>query len=527
MKGVRWVMILSVVVTHNVQGTALLKAKLGLLKAKTVAVAAPHVAAKIAVAKEIKAKKAFAFAQAVAAIKAKKAATLAVLTAPFKVAKKTVVLKAGALAAAKALKVAKVAHVVGSLKKPILIPVGIPIPVPVKLPLPIPFKDPIATLGAGALGFGAGLKAGSAAGVGAGTVGLGAGAAGLGAGAAGLGAGAAGLGAGALGTGAGLLGAGLGSAGLGSGLLGSAISSGLGVARGATDVAATGASGLLGGALSTLTNPVQGLLNGAQSILQGSLPPFLSTLTNGVASRATVPSQYAVPEAHQEPVYQNHVTIFFFVSVISSTTLAFELTCRYKTETNWWAINNVYFCDLKYGVETLQPKEVITTVNGCHLHDKSNSDVVGFRASNKQLEYFPKGLPNHFDAEKIEFIAVWETGLKEIHQSDLQPFTKLRILSLWANDFEVIERDLLKFNPRIEYIGLGKNKIKFIDGNVFGHLNALHSLHIDSNKCISREVAGDRGAVLDLLKEIQEKCSGSNDVAFGDYDFKFDVRTSI
>ncbi|XP_037035852.1 uncharacterized protein LOC119074020 [Bradysia coprophila] len=212
---------------------------------------------------------------------------------------------------------------------------------------------------------------------------------------------------------------------------------------------------------------------------------------------------------------KNHVTILFFVSVISSTTLAFELTCRYKTETNWWAIDNVYFCDLKYDVETLKPNDVITTLHGFHLDDKSNADVVGFRASNKQLEYFPKGLPNYFDAGKMEFIAVWETGLKEIHQSDLSPFSKLRILSLWANDFEVIERDLFEFNPHLEYIGLGKNKIKFIDGNVFGHLNALHTLHIDDNKCISRQVAGDREAVLNLFREIQEKCSGSNDTATG------------
>lgn len=212
------------------------------------------------------------------------------------------------------------------------------------------------------------------------------------------------------------------------------------------------------------------------------------------------------------------------ISVISTTTLALQLTCRYKTQTNWWAIDNVYFCDLKYDLATIEPNDVVT-VNGCQSYGKSNADVVGFRANNKQLPYFPNGLNDYFDAEKIEFIAVWEAGLKEIHQSDLAPFTKLRILSLWANDFEVIERDLLKFNPQIEYIGLGKNKIKFIDGDVFGHLNALHTLHIDGNQCISRQVAGDRDAVLGLLDEIKENCSCSNDVAGGDYDL--DVRVAI
>lgn len=209
--------------------------------------------------------------------------------------------------------------------------------------------------------------------------------------------------------------------------------------------------------------------------------------------------------------------------VFTSTTLAFELTCRFKTDTDWWAINDVYFCDLKKDVEISKSTHVLTEIDGCHLNENTNADVVGFRASNKKLHLFPQGLDKYFVAEKIEFIAVWSTGLKEIHQRDLSPFTKLRILSLWDNDFEVIERDLLKFNPQIEYIGFGKNKIKFIDGNVFDHLNNLHTLHIDGNACISRQVAGDRRGVLGLIEEIKEKCEIDYDVAPGS-DFKFDVR---
>ncbi len=213
--------------------------------------------------------------------------------------------------------------------------------------------------------------------------------------------------------------------------------------------------------------------------------------------------------------------------VLSTTTLAFEITCNFKTNTDWWAINNVYFCDLKHDLGDAQFKnDVVTSVNGCHWNQNSDRDVVGFRAENKKVHYFPKGLTKYFKAEKIEFIALWSTGLKEIHKSDLSPFTNMRILSLWNNDFEVIERDLLKFNPQIEYIGLGKNKIKTVDGNVFGHLKNLHTLHIDGNSCISRQVAGDRLAVLELLDEIKEKCHGENDDHTGapGSDFNFDVR---
>lgn len=219
-------------------------------------------------------------------------------------------------------------------------------------------------------------------------------------------------------------------------------------------------------------------------------------------------------------MYRNLIIILF---ITTTTTLALELTCRYKTNTDWWAINDVYFCDLEKDLDISKSNAVITVVTGDQLNGKSNADVIGFRAYNKKLNVFPQGLENYFNIEKIEFIAIWNTGLKEIHQNDLSPYTNVKVLSLWNNDFEVIERDLLKFNPHIEYIGLGKNKIKFVDGNVFGHLKNLHSLYIDGNSCISKEVSGDKNQVLDLVHEIKEKCSIGNDVEPGS-DYNLDVR---
>lgn len=191
--------------------------------------------------------------------------------------------------------------------------------------------------------------------------------------------------------------------------------------------------------------------------------------------------------------------------------MAFELSCRYDTDTDWWAINNVYFCDLKNDVN-ITKLSAITSVDGDQLDGYTSADVRGFRAYHRTLHFFPNDLNKFFNAEKIEFIAIWSTGLREIHQNDLSPFTKLKVLSLWDNDFDTIEYDLLKFNPLIEYIGLGKNKIKFVDGNVFDHLKNLHTLHIDGNTCISNAVAGNKNKVLDLVKEIKDKCELGNDI---------------
>lgn len=110
-------------------------------------------------------------------VKASKAALFSALTAPIRVAKKSFAIKVGAVKLAKALKVAKVAAVVASLKKH---PIIVPVPVPIKVPFPFPikkgihfFKDGPLAVGAGALG---GLGAGALGGLGAGALsGLGSG----------------------------------------------------------------------------------------------------------------------------------------------------------------------------------------------------------------------------------------------------------------------------------------------------------------------------------------------------------------
>lgn len=89
---------------------------------------------------------------------------MSAITAPFRVAKKTIALKIAGVKAAKALKIAKIAkaaHILHNLKQgPIILPVPVavpfPAPLPIKkfplpikqlpLPLPFPFPLPIKTL---------------------------------------------------------------------------------------------------------------------------------------------------------------------------------------------------------------------------------------------------------------------------------------------------------------------------------------------------------------------------------------------
>jgi len=120
--------------------------KLGLIKAKLIAAKAPHVIAKVAVAKEVKVKTKIAAAKAVAAAKAAKIAALSIVTAPFKKAKKTIALKIGGLKALKAIKLAKIAKTAAILKNLKKSPIILPVPVALPIVKPLPVVKALPTL---------------------------------------------------------------------------------------------------------------------------------------------------------------------------------------------------------------------------------------------------------------------------------------------------------------------------------------------------------------------------------------------
>lgn len=148
----------------------------------------------------------------------------------------------------------------------------------------------------------------------------------------------------------------------------------------------------------------------------------------------------------------------------------------------------------------------VTSISGTHLSGKSDDDVVGFRADGKTVNYFPEGLENFFKAEKILFINIWSSGLKEIHANDLAPYINVKFISFSDNELEVIEHDLFKNNPQLEIIGFPRNKIKTVDTTVFNALPNLTSLYMNSNECIDKGVTRNRNKVLALIEEMKEKC---------------------
>jgi Leucine-rich repeat (LRR) protein len=100
--------------------------------------------------------------------------------------------------------------------------------------------------------------------------------------------------------------------------------------------------------------------------------------------------------------------------------------------------------------------------------------------------------------------------LKEIHQSDLKPFPKLKCLELFHNEIETLEEGLFDFNTELEMIWLSSNKIFHIDPEIFNHLiGKLRYLSLDANECISDFATNDTKKVAEIVENISKKCVNS------------------
>jgi len=74
---------------------------------------------------------------------------------------------------------------------------------------------------------------------------------------------------------------------------------------------------------------------------------------------------------------------------------------------------------------------------------------------------------------------------------------------------EILEKDLFKFNPLLQYVDINDNMIKEIDGNVFDDLNSLKTLNLHSNLCVFENAIG-RHEVKEFIKELKVICMKKN-----------------
>ncbi|XP_070505224.1 paramyosin-like [Chironomus tepperi] len=201
--------------------------------------------------------------------------------------------------------------------------------------------------------------------------------------------------------------------------------------------------------------------------------------------------------------------ILLLLCMTFGTSQAVSFDCQYISG-SWSGLGTAYYCSVQNSVSITSPDAAqVDSVTGTHLAGHNNDNVEGFSVYNKgQVHYFPRGLDKIF--KNLIGIQIAYAGLKEIHQSDLKDLPKLRNLFLYGSSLEILEANLFKFNPNLDYIYLKSNKISHIDPNVFDKLTKLKDMNLDANTCISMSASDSQTAVQNIIKTASTRCINSD-----------------
>lgn len=193
--------------------------------------------------------------------------------------------------------------------------------------------------------------------------------------------------------------------------------------------------------------------------------------------------------------------------LVVSHVFTLNIECNYNLYADKISLTS-YRC-ITNNILALKEHEIIETVTGAHLKGKGNSLVDEFypQQGGNKIYYFPQDLDKFFP--NIQKIFMAEVKLREIRQTDLQPFLKLKFINLDRNIITILETDLFKFNPQLKYFSAQNNRILCIESKVFDLLNDLNYLLLSGNDYELENVKNNRTKVINLTKEIKQKCSRS------------------
>lgn len=197
--------------------------------------------------------------------------------------------------------------------------------------------------------------------------------------------------------------------------------------------------------------------------------------------------------------------IFLGIFILAVESQSLGLDCEYLTNNDL-----TYQCDVKNKeLITSKDNREITKVQGDHIWRFTNDRVQYFKAYEKQVKFFPRGLTKFF--KNLNSISIHYGNLQEITKFDLEEFgEKLINLWLWENEIQVIHGDLLEFNRNLVWIELQRNKIIRIDSGAFDNQPKLKYLYLGNNECTFDDddyvAYNDREKVLQVIQKTEETC---------------------
>lgn len=164
--------------------------------------------------------------------------------------------------------------------------------------------------------------------------------------------------------------------------------------------------------------------------------------------------------------------------------------------------SDVYECETKDLFVT--ESSIVTRVFGDHMEDKNNLDVERLHIKDQTCHYMPRGFETFFP--NLRGIRIASTHLQSIGSTDLKPFPRLIAVDFPFNDIMNIDSDTFDFNPKLNFIHFGMNKISFVGRNIFKNQNAEElQVYFYGNICVDQD-AFDSQAIANLQGVFKNDC---------------------
>lgn len=197
----------------------------------------------------------------------------------------------------------------------------------------------------------------------------------------------------------------------------------------------------------------------------------------------------------------------FLITSLSQPTTSTDLQCAFYMS-HQYVTGQVYQCQVAVDpfIKTHDSAQ-ISSVTGRHYHSESNDDVIGFRADNKTIEYFPRGLEKFF--KNLQLIEIYYCPIKEIYQADLKSLTNLTYLNIYESDIEVLEQGLFDFNTELIVLGINGNKLIHIDSNVLDNLPKLMHFWFGFVPCFQENISNSRDRINSGIQKVKSQCTNA------------------
>lgn len=207
-----------------------------------------------------------------------------------------------------------------------------------------------------------------------------------------------------------------------------------------------------------------------------------------------------------------------------------EVSCEFK-RTQLPSIYGYGLCVTS--VNITQSNTRITSFKGSHEFGKTNGDVTWLHFEDTVVEYFPKGLSEHFP--DLIGLQITNCKLKEISRQDLVGLEDLQRLSITNCLLRTLPDDLFVDMTKLDQVDLSWNIIElsssqflkpFIDRNIVS-FTLKNNTNIDAYLGIFGYGFGKCDSIADLMKTIDDKLVNRECLKCKSIETKFDFSSKI